>query len=52
MDLDWLRLVVFVLSAVMYAYFKAGEHIERHYMDRLGTLKPPVAKYKIIDDSK
>lgn len=53
MALHWLRLIACVLIGVIYIASEFGDIFVKRYDRRLmNTLRPPVAKYKIIDDSK
>ena len=52
MDMHWLRLIAVVLIGCIYIVTEFGENFMKRYERRLSTLRPPVARYKIIDDSK
>lgn len=49
---DWLRLVAYVIIGSIYIASTLGNTFEKHYAVGFITRRPPLAKYKIIDDSK
>lgn len=52
MNMEWLRLVAFVLIGIIYIASEVGDIFEKHYANRFITRRPPIARYKVIDDSK
>lgn len=48
----WLRLIAVVLLGSIYIASEFGGIFMKRYERRLSTLRPPIARYKILKDSK